>query len=71
MKVETKFTIGGNVVEECFKCNDLTVYSYEIDMTCHILYFVKNGNVLFKQTIQADCGQNTGYIDSIDFETVK
>jgi hypothetical protein len=32
-----------------------------------IIYFVNNETVIFEQVIRADCGQNTGYISSIDY----
>lgn len=74
MKVETVLMIDGNQVEKVFQKGDILIYQYNIDdsMTGAILFFVNNKTqeVMFKQKIIADCGQNVGYIDRIDFTGV-
>ena len=74
MKVETVLMIDGSQVEKVFEKGDILVYQHNLDnhMTGVILFFVNNKTqeVMFKQEILADCGQNTRYIDRIDFTGV-
>jgi hypothetical protein len=70
MKVEKVLAIEGNRVSEVYQNKNIIVYQtsegYDYSAT---LYFVNKSNdeVMFKQRIDADCGQNVGYISSINF----
>ena len=70
MKVEKSFSIDGKIVEKEFQKGDISVYSYYEDDSKLTLFFVNNKTelVLFKQTITADCNQNFGFINSVNFE---
>ena len=74
MKVETVLMIDGSQVVLVFQKGDILIYQHNLDnhMTGVILFFVNNKtqDVMFKQEILADCGQNTGYIEIIDFTGV-
>ena len=69
MNVEMKVVINGRPCSKVFQKNDIIVYSVDnCDSSEEILYFAKGEKVLFMQTINADCGQNTGFISGIDYE---
>ena len=70
MKVEKSFSIDGKIVEKEFQKGDISVYSYYEDDSKMTIFFVNNKTemVLFKQTITADCNQNFGFINSVNFE---
>ena len=70
MKVESVFSIDGNVVEKVFTKGSIDVYEYSNGNDEKVFYFVQNGNVIFNQHITADCGQNYGYIDTVDFKEI-
>lgn len=70
MKVEKVLSIEGNLVVEVFQNKNITVYEFHSPHEeSYTLYFVNKSNdeVMFKQHIEADCGQNFGYISNIDF----
>lgn len=70
MKVEKVLSIEGNLVAEVFQNKNITVYEFHsTHEESYTLYFVNKGNdeVMFKQHIVADCGQNVGFVSSIDF----
>lgn len=69
MKVENSYSIDGNIVEKVFSNKSISVYRFDRDDAEAVLYFCnnQNGDVIFVQKIQADCGQNTAFISSIDF----
>lgn len=70
MKVEKVLAIEGNHVSEVYQNRNIIVYQtsegHDYSAT---LYFVNKSNdeVMFKQHIDADCGQNVGYISSVNF----
>lgn len=71
MKVEKAFTIDGLVVTEAYRQSHITVYEYlACDNTLACYYFVDTvtGDIVFKQTIEADMSQGTGYISDVVFE---
>ena len=70
MKVEKVLSIEGNLVVEVFQNKNITVYEFHsTHEESYTLYFVNKSNdeVMFKQHIEADCGQNFGYVSNIDF----
>ena len=75
MKVEKSFTINGEVVQEVFRKGSTIVYQTEEkhNDSGATLYFANNGNneVQFKLFVDADCNQNFGFIDKIDFTDIK
>lgn len=71
MKVESVFSIDGKVVDKVFTKNSMTVYEHSNGDDDKVFYFVQNGVVIFKQRILANCGQNYGYIDRVDFEEIE
>ena len=72
MIIDRVVTIDGNIVEKEFQKGDICVYKKKSDDDSEsFLYFVCNDKVLFTQRIVADCGQNYGFISSINFEGVK
>ena len=71
MKIEKKVVIDGKPCTQIFQKGDNFVFQTDNDEIRFVtLFFVKGETVLFKQEISADCGQNEGYISSIDFEGV-
>lgn len=73
MKLEKVITIEGKVVSKSFKKGSLVVYESEVDSDdVVIIYFVdeKTEEVLFKQTVTAECNQNYGFINNVVFENV-
>lgn len=74
MKIEKHFVIGGVAVERYSEkhflgCEMYTPIENKED-TGITLYFVKNGNVLGSMRVEADCGQNIGYISDVEFTTL-
>ena len=71
MKLEREFMIDSDVVEFTTKIGDIFVYSCVEDGSSIITYyFVKKDTVIQKLYIEADCGQNEGYISNIYFSDV-
>lgn len=74
MKVEKSFTIDGEIVDEVFKKDFQTVYQTNtVSDDSHItLFFVNNktGEVMFKLVVDADCNQNFGFIDKVEFTEI-
>lgn len=69
MKVETSFTVDGNIVTKAFEGTDFIVYESDSNIE-KILYLVskKTGTVCLKQVIECESYQNTGYVESMKFE---
>ena len=70
MKIETKVVIDGKPCTQVFSKGSFKVFcvdSLEAKTDIEILYFVNNETVIFEQVIMSDCGQNMGYISSIDY----
>ena len=70
MKVEKVLSIEGNLVVEVFQNKNIIVYEFHpTHEESYTLYFVNKSNdeVMFKQHIEADWGQNFGHISNIDF----
>lgn len=74
MKVEKSFTIGGELVDEVFKKDFQTVYQTHTtsDDSRITLFFVNNktGEVMFKLVVDADCNQNFGFINAVEFTEI-
>lgn len=74
MKVEKSFTINGEIVNEVFKKDFQTVYQTQpiLDDSRITLFFVNNktGEVMFKLVVDADCNQNFGFIDKVEFTEI-
>lgn len=74
MKVEKSFTINGEIVNEVFKKDFQTVYQTQpiLDDSSVTLFFVNNktGEVMFKLVVDADCNQNFGFIDKVEFTEI-
>jgi hypothetical protein len=69
MKIETKVVISGKPCTQVFSKGEFKVFSVDLDDSAYEhIYFVKGDTVLFEQLITADCGQNVGYISSIDYK---
>jgi len=69
MKIETKTVIDGKPCTKVFSKGQISVFSVDCDETdTETVYFVNGETVLFRQVITADCGQNTGYISSVDYK---
>ena len=68
--LESKFMIDGNVVEHETNIGTMSVYSTNSEDASVIkFYFVgKDDNVICSLQVDADCGQNQGYICSHDWE---
>lgn len=70
MQVEKVLAIEGNHVSEVYQNRNIIIYQtseeHEYSAT---LYFVNKSKdeVMFKQHVEADCGQNIGYISSVKF----
>jgi hypothetical protein len=66
MKVESSFTIDGNVVEPTeLKVGVYSVYRYRGDYD-YILYFVdKDLKVISRMEIESDMGQGCGYVSDV------
>jgi hypothetical protein len=68
MKIETKVVIDGKPCTCVFSKGTFKVFCVDsLEQDIETLYFVNNETVIFEQVIRADCGQNTGYISSIDY----
>lgn len=74
MKVEKSFTINGEIVNEVFKKDFQTVYQTNVtlDDSFVTLFFVNNktGEVMFKLVVDADCNQNFGFVDKVEFTEI-
>lgn len=74
MKVEKSFTINGEIVNEFFKKDFQTVYQTNVtlDDSFVTLFFVNNktGEVMFKLVVDADCNQNFGFVDKVEFTEI-
>lgn len=68
--VVKEFTIGGNIVKFETSFAGIDVYSY---MTSHeddvTFYFTTGGEVIQELKVDADCGQNYGFISQFKFKT--
>lgn len=68
--LRSEFVIDGKVVVLEAEFNGIRVFiESESDDTQNKLYFVKGEKVIQVLRVSADCGQNVGYIDSIEFST--
>ena len=69
--VKKSFSINGVLVEllDSEVCR-MEVY-IDRDSDRNTLYFIKNGVCIFEQIIKADCCQNEGYIEDIEFVNKK
>lgn len=68
MKIEKRIVIEGKPCSEVFKYGDIIVYEVDTDdRDSSLLYFARGDTVLFSQTINADCSQNTGFISELSF----
>ncbi len=77
MKVESKLTIEGNsVIELCrIKKGSFDLKFYELESESEnseykTVFIVLNNEVLKTIFIEADCGQNTGFISEFTFKDV-
>lgn len=68
MKIEKRIVIDGKPCLEIFKYDNIIVYEVDTDLRdSTLLYFARGDIVLFSQTINADCSQNTGFISELSF----
>jgi len=72
MIVEKTLSIGGVNVKLHSQVAGFNIYEpCGEDVDEQTLYFVKGQEVLFIQEITADCGQNQGYVKSVEFKAVQ
>lgn len=69
MKVESKYMIEGKVVEKIYSFCGFDVYQHKVNNQDGevILFFTKEEYVMSQLLIEADCGQNCGYISNLEF----
>lgn len=68
VQVKTSITIDGDIVELISKQGDISIYeSSHSSIESKFYYFTKNNKVLFTQLIEADCGQNQGFVSNVEF----
>ncbi len=69
LELVKEFMIGGNVVERETSFSGIDVY--RVKSNCDdeaIIYFVKGDKVVQSLKVEADCGQNMGYISGLEFK---
>ena len=67
--VTKEFTLGGKIVNLVAEFEGLQVFSYQ-DTYCEdlTLYFTKDDEVVKELVVEADCGQNVGFISQFKFK---
>jgi hypothetical protein len=72
MELVRSFVVDGKVVEKTgMKLKGLDIYQYEDKYSTVTLYFVNSrSEVEYTMKIEADCGQNVGYVASIECSKV-
>ena len=67
-RVVTSQTINGRAVTKIDEFGDIVIYQVDDTGDSAELYICNNkGEVLRQMEITADCSQNTGFIDRIEF----
>ena len=65
MELKSEFIIEDNIVSKVTSFCGIDVYTYSSPLDCALIhYFVKDNKVVAKNTTEADCGQNVGYISN-------
>lgn len=72
MIVETVKTIDGNNVEQIGKVAGMKIFQRNGDSsdTANIYFVNQNGIVCGSLRVEADCVQNMGFIDVLDFKDI-
>ena len=73
MKLGQSFFVGDDKVVKCASFGGIDVYSViGTNDAMDIMYFINSkGTIVQKLVIEADCGQNQGYIAQCEFIDVK
>ena len=72
MKVQKELTIDGKIVNHIGSVKQFLFYQVEEDNqdASAEIFLVTKDTVIGKISLEADCGQNQGYISSIDIEEI-
>ncbi|MEE8598391.1 MAG: hypothetical protein V3S69_02565 [Dehalococcoidales bacterium] len=68
MQLDHGYFIDGRQVEKVASFHGVDVYNASGDVS-ETLYFVKKDEIVQTLHITADCNQNTGYVDGLEFGT--